>query len=259
MSTTPTIHPSSESNTTAARAAERSAAQKFWENYFKFYDTLNVYIPYRRLLERQASLLEPLQGTATLDAGTGTGNLAQIMAARGADVIGIDFCEPALDRCRRKVRRAEFRFGDLTQPLSFEPATFDRLACCLVLHLLPPASQQLALEEFFRVLKPGGVAVINAFVRGFNPITAHLEALRQQWRSSGALGTLWFALRYSFDTVRILYYVFRVTRGQKQGQHNFLTPEILGPMLTRAGFTDLRFELMFADQCLTAVARKTKR
>jgi len=138
MSTNPTINPRTEAAPGAPGTQTQKSAQRFWQRYFKFYDTLNAYIPYRKMLERHAELLEPLNGALTLDAGTGTGNVAELLVARGATVTGIDFCEPALEKCRWKVRQAEFHFGDLTQPLAFTPASFDRVACCLVLHLLRP-------------------------------------------------------------------------------------------------------------------------
>src|SRR5688572_5817238 len=94
--------------------------QRFWERYFAFYDTLNESAPYRRMVERHQTLLRPAAGDTILDAGAGTGNVTQVLAVPGARVIGIDFCAPALERCRRKVPTAEFRAGDLTRPLAFE-------------------------------------------------------------------------------------------------------------------------------------------
>jgi len=112
-------------------------------------------IPYRKMLERHAELLEPLNGALTLDAGTGTGNVAELLVARGATVTGIDFCEPALEKCRWKVRQAEFHFGDLTQPPRVYTGVLRSRCPAPVLHLLRPSAQQLAVDEFFRVLKPG--------------------------------------------------------------------------------------------------------
>jgi len=237
-------------------AVGRRSAQKFWESYFNFYDTLNQSEPYCQMLERQTELLEPLQGRQTLDAGAGTGNLAVLLLARGARVTGIDFCEPALDKCRQKAVDADFRFGDLTEPLDFEPSSFDRVACCCVLHVLGRRPQQFAIAEFYRILKPGGVVAITAFAEGFSPIAVYVETLRQRRQTSGWTAVLWFGVRHLFNTARILYYVFRIQRRERSGDYCFVTRESLGRMLSEAGFQNVQFERIFASQCLTATAVK---
>ena len=102
------------------------ALQRFWERYFAFYDTLNESPPYRRMVVRHAELLQPRAGDVILDAGSGTANVTQVLAVPGANVTGIDFCEPALERCRRKVPSATFRVADLTRPLPFDTAPSTR-------------------------------------------------------------------------------------------------------------------------------------
>ncbi len=121
--------------------------QKFWGRYFRFYDTLNKKKPYRHMIEWEVSLLDLEPGCKVLDAGTGSGNVAAELENRGADVMGIDFCEPALDLCRQKAPRGQFQFGDLTKPLEFEDGAFDRVVCSVVLHLFKPEQQEFALRE----------------------------------------------------------------------------------------------------------------
>ncbi len=239
-----------------AAAVDTRSAQAFWQRYFEFYDTLNQSIPYRRMIERQVDLLEPVAHASVLDAGVGTGNLAVLLVDRGADVTGIDFCESALEKCRRKVPRSVFRFADLTKPLDIEADHFDKVACCCVLHVLRRGDQAKAVREFFRILKPGGIVVITAFKEGFSPIAVYLETLRQHRVTSGVLSTLLFAVRYLIDTTRILYYVFRIQRLEKSGQYDFVNQDGLARMLTQAGFEQLHFEKIFAGQCVTATALK---
>lgn len=240
----------------AAATEQKRSAQKFWQRYFNFYDTLNEAIPYRRMIERQAELLEPQPGELILDAGTGTGNVAAHILPSGAEVIGIDFCEPALALCRRKMPLGDFRFGDLTQPLEFASNHFDKIACCCVLHVLDRRAQEFALRELCRVLKPHGRIVITAFAVGFSPIKVYRETLREQRRLANLGAALFFALRYSFNTARILYYVARIKRREKSGEYNFFSREEMVRMLEAAGFEISRVESTFADQCVTAVAIK---
>jgi cyclopropane fatty-acyl-phospholipid synthase-like methyltransferase len=52
--------------------------------------------------------------------------------------------------------RITIRLEDISQPLSYETASFDYVYARLVLHYLPKQALQLALSELYRVLKPGG-------------------------------------------------------------------------------------------------------
>ena len=232
------------------------SAQAFWERYFDFYDTLNRSIPYRRMIEKQADLLEPLAGCKVLDAGTGTGNAAVELLQRGSQVIGIDFCEAALRKCQLKVPQGDFRFGDLTRPLEFEPDSFDRVSCCCVLHVLNRPSQGFAVGEFLRVLKPGGLVAVCVFASGFRPWRVYLETLREQRKSTSLPGTVAFGIRYLLDTVRILYYVWQIKRREKSGHYHFFERADLSAVLEEAGFQNIRVESIFASQGWAAVASK---
>ncbi len=228
--------------------------QRFWERYFYFYDTLNESPPYRRMVERHAQLLKPSTGDVILDAGSGTANVTAVLAVPGARVTGIDFCEPALDRCRRKVPAAEFRVADLTQPLPFASATFDKAACSLVLHYLVPERQRFALTELRRVLQPGGTLAISVFAAGFNTWRVYAETLRDRRQADGVLPTVALGGRYLFNTARIFYYVWRIKRAEQSGDYRFATADELREMLTAAGFEVSSVEPTMAGQCWTALA-----
>lgn len=239
-----------------ASTPEKRSAQAFWKRYFSFYDTLNEAIPYRRMIERHAELLEPARGELILDAGTGTGNVAVELLKSEAQVVGIDFVESALEMCREKAPQGEFRFGDITQPLEFEAEHFDKVACCCVLHILDRSAQEFVVREFFRVIKPGGLVALTAFAEDFNPNRVYLETLRQRRQTSGLLDSIFFTLRHSVNTARILYYVWRIRRRERSGEYNFLSTEELTRMLEEAGFQVFHTERIFASQCITAAARK---
>lgn len=228
--------------------------QRFWERYFAFYDTLNESPPYRRMVARHAELLAPAVGDVILDAGAGTANVTAVLSVPGTRVTGIDFCEPALERCRRKVPSAEFLVADLTQPLPFESATFDKAACSLVLHYLVPERQRFAVSELRRVLKPGGALAISVFATGFNTWRVYTETLRERRRTDGVFGAATLGIRYLVNTSRIFYYVWRIKRAEKTGDYRFSTAEELREMLTAAGFVVESVEPTMAGQCWTALA-----
>lgn len=240
----------------AAASTDKQRAQRFWRRYFMVYDKANESAHYRSMLERHVELLDPRSGERILDAGTGTGNVAQVLLERGAHVVGIDFLESALDVCRAKCPTGDFRVGDLTGRLELEDDSFSKLACCNVIYLLAPAEQENALRELHRVLEPGGRAVITVFHRDFSKKDLLLATLQEERRRTGLKGLAGYLLRNSVATVRILYYISRLQSKRAAGQHTFFTEPQLGELLERAGFIVESIEPTLASQCLLAVARK---
>lgn len=235
---------------------KKRSAQMFWSRYFYFYDTLNESIPYRQMVERHANNLEANRDDLILDAGTGTGNVAVILLAQGARVIGIDFCEQALDRCRQKDSRGDFRFGDITQPLDFQSNYFNKVSCCNVFQFLNTHHHRSALSELFRVLRPGGRFTITVFGAGFSSAKVYRETLRAKRKESSIADTLLFGIRYSLSTLRILYYVWRIKKREASGEYYFFDSEELRRLLEDTGFEVLKLERVFASQCITALTTK---
>ena len=118
----------------------------------------------------------PLGDAVVLDAGCGSGNYAAAVAPRVGHLIGVDLNEAMLGRARDKLEgavregRAEFHQGDLRE-LPVADAAVDAVMINQVLHHLPeedggdwPHRRQV-LAEVARVLRPGGVLVINTCLR----------------------------------------------------------------------------------------------
>ncbi|HET7618537.1 MAG TPA: class I SAM-dependent methyltransferase [Vicinamibacterales bacterium] len=246
---------SAASRGSSALASTR-AAQRFWERYFAVYDTLNEAAPYQDMIARQVARLAPSTGARVLDAGTGSGNLAAALAQKGADVVGIDFCEPALDIARRKAPGATFLFGDLTRPLPFADGSFDAVSCSAVLHVLTREDQRAAIAELARVLRPGGRLVVTAFAEGFSALSVYAETLREARRARGMIGCIAFGLRYSWNTARILYYVSRIQRQHRRGAYAYVDEAALNALLASAALDSQSMERTLAGQCITATARK---
>jgi ubiquinone/menaquinone biosynthesis C-methylase UbiE len=205
---------------------------------------------------RHVELLEPAAGDVILDAGAGTGNVTQVLAVPGTRVTGIDFCAPALVRCRTKVPHAEFLEADLTRPLPFDTAAFDKIACSVVLHFLQPDRQQFALGEMFRVLRPGGLLAVSVFAMQFNPIRVYLETIRELFRTEGPVQAASRTMRSLVDTLRIFYYQLRIKMGERAGRHRYFDAHGLRGMLESAGFSVQSVEVIYAEQVLIALAEK---
>jgi len=96
-----------------------------------------------------------------LDLGCGTGFLSFELAGRGNRVTGIDFAPAMLAEARKKAAEhgAAIRFDEAdAEQLPFAPASFDLAITRHVLWTLP--HPEAAIDEWIRVLRPGGRLVI---------------------------------------------------------------------------------------------------
>jgi SAM-dependent methyltransferase len=107
--------------------------------------------------QRVVDRLEPLGGVRFLDVACGTGQLAELAAAAGANVIGVDF-SPVLIGTAKELAAAkgleiDFRVGD-AERLEFEDASFDVVSSTFG-HMFAPDHQAVA-RELARVVRPSG-------------------------------------------------------------------------------------------------------
>lgn len=196
------------------------------------YDTLaseyeRVVVPiYRPIAKRLIQHTDLRPGWHVLDAGTGTGLIALLAAPRVGKtgrVIGVDVSEAMLAIARDKAARfgftqCEFQTGDL-EALKFADSTFDAVLSQFALHHTDPSK---ALRELYRVLKPGGVLVVQEWMELPNVPNQVLNDLIQRYRVSAPAESLRLAREHA-ERVRN----FRITVCQ---------PGIFQTMLEQIGF-----------------------
>lgn len=117
----------------------------------------------RNLLSRQRFALEMVEAgvpraSKVLDAGCATGEMATRLMRRGYEVWGLDIAEPMIRCARERCPSDRFRVGDVEQ-MPFRDNTFDAVVCLGVIEYLD--TDERALREMWRVLKPGGRAVVS--------------------------------------------------------------------------------------------------
>jgi demethylmenaquinone methyltransferase/2-methoxy-6-polyprenyl-1,4-benzoquinol methylase len=132
-----------------------------------YMDMLNVTFSFglSNLWRRVALSMSGIKrGDKVLDACTGTGELAFLIAKRvGPEgrVVGVDFCEDMLTIAKKRadetldpdLRRVSFVFSDIRK-LAFEDNSFDAATVAFGIRNVPDRSR--ALGEIRRILKPGG-------------------------------------------------------------------------------------------------------
>jgi ubiquinone/menaquinone biosynthesis C-methylase UbiE len=98
-------------------------------------------------------------GINVLDVGCGTGHYMAGLGTRGFAVCGVDGSEEMLVHARRNNPAARLELGDVDR-IPFDDAEFDLVLCIEVLRYLPDISG--VIRELFRLLKPGGTALVTA-------------------------------------------------------------------------------------------------
>ena len=109
-------------------------------------------------------LLGGVSGEHILDAGCGTGVFTSDIVASGAKVVGLDISHPMLRAATRKMPGEGFSAveGDIGR-LPFKDGVFTKAVSITALEFIEDA--KTAVEELFRVTKPGGyilVATLNS-------------------------------------------------------------------------------------------------
>ncbi len=166
----------------------------------------------------------PLDQMVVLDAGCGTGNYSQAMLGYVGRIEAVDLNPGMLEVAARKLEgprsegRISFRSSRIDE-LPFEDEYFDGVMINQVLHHLPddapkgfPAHRRV-FSEFARVLKPGGVLVVNTCSQEqlrhaywhYTLIPESADALRARYAPldelAGILGDSGFAYRGSFAPI----------------------------------------------------------
>ena len=146
-----------------------------YENYSevsKIYDETRVPIGADILIGALARLLQSCPGSRLLDAGCGTGSYAALALPHVGRIDAMDINPSMLDVARKKLADAT-RDGSVTfhegsvQNMPFEAACFDAVMFNQVLHHLESGedgnfeAHRSALVEAHRVLRPGGLLIVN--------------------------------------------------------------------------------------------------
>lgn len=109
--------------------------------------------------ERLFQVLAPLSGSRAADLGSGWGNGARFLAAKGFQVDAVDIAQKAvsqLDQCPGVKTHVGF-----VPYLTLDEGVYDVVLAANLIAEVPEPLRRLALSQFAVLLKPEGVAVIS--------------------------------------------------------------------------------------------------
>ena len=201
-------------------------------------------------LWRKRSLREIVDGTQQqiLDVACGTGDSTIAIAkkaAPGSRIIGVDISEGMMSLVMRKAAhegvhdRIRLKVAD-AEALPFEEGSFHRVSCAFGVRNFEP--KDLGLSEFYRVLKPGGKAVILELSVPSRPYVRRL---------------------YDLYFMHILPWIGGMVSGNKAAYkylpasvHAFPAPEGFCDLMRDAGFSRVRYKSFTFGLCRLYVGEK---
>ena len=132
------------------------------EEAIKSYDEIaSLYADYTypKLLQFQLNkFISLLVGKKVLDVGCGPGRDLQYFKEEGLDVTGIDISKGMLRECKRRTGIMGLQMD--MRKMSFQDNAFDGIWCMSSLSDIPKEDNLKVINEFYRVLKRGGVVYI---------------------------------------------------------------------------------------------------
>lgn len=143
-------------------------SERFYSSIADYYSAIFPFNPAQ--LNFVESFVGELAGLRLLDIGCATGELARMLARKGARVTAIDLNEDLLEQARRMAQAElqgtvapEFRKGNMLELSSdFAPETFDLVLCFgnTLVHLPDTNTVAQMLKGVKQVLKPGGLFLL---------------------------------------------------------------------------------------------------
>ena len=229
----------------------KEKVREMFDNIAPSYDRLNHLLSMNvDKLWRRHALKEIVDGTQLriLDVACGTGDSTISIAkaaAEGSSVTGADISEGMMALVKGKAEKAgvgeriSLQVAD-GEALPYEEASFDRVTCAFGIRNFE--HKEKGLEEFFRVVKPGGKAVI-------------LELSVPQNR----------VVRWAYDLyfLHVLPGIGGAVSGDKAAYrylpasvHNFPSPKDFCRMMEDAGFRNVRCRTFTFGLCRMFVGER---
>ena len=139
-----------------------------FSNIYKFYDLINTVLTLGFDKSWREKAVDNLIGTSVLDLGSGTGAAFDQL---------LNYETTALDPDKKMLELNTFEDKVLgsAENLPFEDNSFDNVVCCFVWRNVSDTNK--ALQEVYRVLRPGGKFILLDMTRPKNPFLKILHKI----------------------------------------------------------------------------------
>lgn len=227
--------------------SDRVANDIWQEEYPDLYDYHMVAPFYRDLISRAATKFDT--PSTIVDAGGGTGNLAQKLRENGHSVVVADMSRPMVANAKAKLGASDIEYvqADLDAGLPFAHQCVDGIAALNVVYLLDEPQQ--FLDEVRQVLPPGGTFVASGPTPDpdMGPLLRSVVGELIRTRS----------IRDIFGLLKVVRLQSRITEHVGDGTLHGLTEADWRERLTAAGFTIQEIAPIYEGQGYLVTAELT--
>lgn len=143
-------------------------AKRFSSKAGKLYNQLQI--------KYVLKFLKPVKSRKILDAGAGTGRFSIALKALGGDVHAMDTSPLMLEQISAKMSGIKLYKGSVLN-IKFKENMFDGINCFLVLRHMNDDEVTTAFNEFFRVMKPGGILTFDCPSKNIYAISGMIRSL----------------------------------------------------------------------------------
>ncbi|MDD2807596.1 MAG: class I SAM-dependent methyltransferase [Patescibacteria group bacterium] len=230
----------------------------FWKKYFSVYDVLKIVIPYQNLINEFLSIFGNVEGKKILDVGAGTGNFAIAFAHNGATVSALDNSDIALDIIKDKNSNIATHLINLSDGrLPFEDESFDGIVCNNVIYTINAEIRKKIFEEFYRVLKKGGMVVVSNVKEGWSPFKIYMSHLNNEFRVHSLLNVLINVSKMAYPTFLMFYYNYLIKKEGVFGDYDFMRTGEQAKLMRSAHFVNISDDkFVYAGQAILNTATK---
>ena len=224
--------------------------ERFWRDYFKVYDILNLVIPYQNLMTDLERALELEADDVVLDVGSGTGNLMIKIKNKCKEVVGVDYSQEGIEIHKLKDLSASVIVHNVVDKLPFPDNYFSKIVSNNTIYTLTESQQMLVLSEIHRVMRPGGKFVISNVKKEFSPFRIYFEHFLSSVKQSGFFKSIFLIFRMIMPTLKMFYYNNKI---KKNGfiEYNFFEHDEQKDFLMKTGFQNVsEDEYVYAKQAI---------
>lgn len=222
----------------AGAPAERSDEGKNWDRRVRQADELSRSAGFREIRDRILARAAPTAGECALDIGSGTGLLALAVAPQCRSVWAVDIAPEMVEHLRWVVSGQDlenvYPLVASATSLPLEDASVELVLSNYCFHHLTGPEKEKALEEAFRVLRPGGRLVFGDMMFSWSPGIQRNRAI--VWSKVRAI-----ARRGPAGWWRIISNALRLLSGRGERP---APPDWWRSALLAAGFDAIRIELL---------------
>jgi glycine/sarcosine N-methyltransferase len=201
-----------------------------------------------------------------LDAACGTGRHTILFAKLNYKVLGIDNNETMLELAKKNAKESgvkgiRFQQADLLKLPDTVKGRYDAIVCLgnSLPHLVDDEDVLMALRYFYKILKPGGLLLLQTVYFDHYLDSADSAVAVKDGIRNGRKVT--FRRHYEFKGTKVIFHVSIYDRLSRELLEDFSTPlnpirrELLETFLEKVGFTGMQF---FEDISLKSLTPESR-